>query len=135
MPSSLISASLIVCESVIWEKDNNVPTAIRVVNSFSLAPNLVVHFFTLVYLHAMPMDYMPHMLQVQALDPQSNIAASGPPFQFVYGNRLDFSGPGGFVLSTKFDFVVRIEGVYWVQAFLDGGLLTQVPLILTRKRL
>jgi len=63
--SSNVIAAIVACESLIWEKNNDVPSAIRVLSAIQLvAPNSIVRFTTLTILHNLSPDYLPHTLQL-----------------------------------------------------------------------
>lgn len=129
----LISASLLLCESVLWEKNIDLPTAIRILSSIQVAPSSdSVQLFSLVHLYSSGLDLMPHTVAAQIVDPTGQVVAPSEPFRFVYGYKVDANGPGGFILSTQFNFHVNYMGVHWAQLLLDGELVTQVPLMLRR---
>jgi hypothetical protein len=61
------------------------------------------------------------------------VVADAPENKFVYGYLVDPSGPGGYALTTQFILnpqVMGSLGLYFIQALLDGELLTQTPLML-----
>jgi len=52
---------------------------------------------------------------------------------FVYGYKVDPSGPGGFMLTTEFTLdpkPLQIPALYFIQALLDGELAVQTPFTL-----
>lgn len=134
MPTD-VTANLILCETLVWERGNELPTAVRILNSIQLTPlSTGVHFFSLVGVYKASYDFNPHTLQVVMLAPPDYkvIIAAGPPQRFVYGYRLTQAAPGGFLLGTEFNVVIATLGVYWIQALLDNELVSQVPLLLSK---
>jgi len=133
--SSKAIASLLACETVIWDRESNLPTAVRIIGGVQVAPgNTSIQFVTLVLLHNPEYDISPHTLRVQVLQAPDfkTVVAAGPPQRFVYGYKMSPVAPGGFSMTTHFNFRVAEMGVYWVQAVLDGELAIQIPLIIQR---
>jgi hypothetical protein len=64
--------------------------------------------------------------------PDQSVPAVAPPQRFVYGRKLDPGSFGGYYLAIEFNFEATLFGAYWVQAWLDDTLLTQVPLLITQ---
>jgi hypothetical protein len=129
-----IEASLIVCESLLWEK-SGLPSAIRIMDTLVIGASGIAHFFSLTNLYAaMPVDDSLHALVVQAMDPQGRIIAAGAPYAFKwsYGPDQSFAG---FRLATEFnlDFNTPL-GSYVVQAFVDGEPVAGIPLTLRRRQ-
>lgn len=125
--------SLLVCESVIWERENNLPTAIRILDAIRLPKDRIhVRFFSLLTLHEPSVDFRSHSVVLQILAPDQSVPAVALPHRFVYGRKIDPGSPGGFYLGTEFNFEAKLFGTYWVQASLDGILLMQVPFLVTR---
>ena len=136
MAKTGIEASLIVCESVLWEK-SGLPSAIRIMDTLVIGASGIAHFFSLTSLHAaMPVDNSIHALVVQAMDPQGRIIAAGAPYAFKWTNGPDQSF-AGFRLATEFEFNLDFNtplGSYVVQAFVDGESVAGVPLTLRRRQ-
>jgi hypothetical protein len=93
-------------------------------------------FFVLTYLHSNPGDFLPHTLKVQMVGRNGEnwvVAADAPEEKFVYGYKVDASGPGGYMLTTEFVLNPQVMGplgLYFIQAVLDGDLVAQTPLTL-----
>jgi hypothetical protein len=133
MVANLISASLLVCGTVLWEK-NDVPSAIRVMSAILLGPGVsAVQFATLVQLSA-NLDFSPHTLLVQILGPTHAPLAQSAAQRFVFGSRIDPTEPGGFTMSTDFNFHIAGLGTHWVQAVVDGEVVIQIPILIQRKQ-
>jgi len=125
--------SLVVCESLIWERENNLPTAIRILDAIRLAPNNAhVRFFSLLTLHETGVDFISHSAVIQIMAPDGSVPAAALPHRFVYGRKIDPGSPAGFHLGTEFNFEAKLLGTYWVQASVDSAPLTQVPFLVTR---
>ncbi len=134
MPSNLIHASLIVCESVLTEKTDLV-SAIRIMDSLTIGSIGLAHFFALTRLHStLPPDLSPHVLAVRAVGPNGEVVASGEPYPFVYGYAAGPSAPGGFMLTTEFNLDASAPlGTYDIQAWLDLVLVARASLTLRRQ--
>jgi hypothetical protein len=133
-----VSASLIICESVLTEK-TGVVSAIRIMDVLTVpALGVQARFFVLTYLHSRPADYLQHVLRIQMVGQDGSdwkIVADAPDHRFVYGYALAALAPGGFVLTTEFNInliPLGSLGTYLVQAIVDGDLVEQTPLTLQR---
>lgn len=125
------SASLILCESVLWEKNTELPSAIRILDTLEFDPsNTSAHFFALTILRTTSPDPTSHVLNVQLMGPTGAIVAAANTFEFKYGYKFGPSMPGLFVLSTEFNIRVTALGVHWMQAVLDGAAVAAAPLTL-----
>ncbi len=91
-----------------------------------------MRFFSLLTLHEAGPDVTSHSVVIQTVAPDQTVPAIASPHRFVYGRKLDADSPGGYYLGTEFNFEATLFGTYWVQAWLDGVLLTQVPLLIRR---
>lgn len=135
--SAPLSSSILLCELVLNEPTGRI-SLIRVIDVINTPPGVPAHFFSLTYLHSDLSDYLPHVLQVQVAKWEFDhwdVLAAAPPQPFLYGYKLDPSGPGAFALSTEFNLnVERLggRGTVFVQALVDGQLVTQTPLMLRR---
>jgi hypothetical protein len=134
VPSNLIHASLIVCESVLTEKTGLV-SAIRIMDVLTIRSAGFAHFFTLTRLHStQPPDLSPHVLAVRAVGLDGVTVASGEPYPFVYGYGAEPSAPGGFTLTTEFNLDSSAPGgTYDIQAWLDLVLVARASLTLRRQ--
>ncbi len=92
-----------------------------------------VQLVTLVQLSA-NQDYFPHTLLVQILGPTHALLAQSAPQRFVFGSRIDPAGPGGFTMSIDFNFAISTIGIHWVQALVDGDIVTQIPIVIQRRQ-
>jgi len=132
--NSNVIVSLVACESLIWEKDKDIPSAIRVLSAIQITPLAsTVHFTTLTILYNPSLDFLPHTLQLHVTAPDLKRIASALPYRFVYGYKLSQADPGGFMLSTAFILEVKQLGTHWIQAYLDGELKMQIPIFIQRK--
>jgi hypothetical protein len=133
----LLSANVIICESVLVEKNTDVSSAIRILNVLTISPYaLVASFRVLTMLSSAPGDFAIHVVQVQMRTAEGNaVVAAAPELPFVYGNRIDPSGPSAFNLTTEFtiDLVpLGALGTYMIWVILDGSSVTGTPLTLRR---
>jgi hypothetical protein len=132
---ALISASVIICETVLLEK-TDVMSAIRIMNVLNIAQgNDFARFSSMTFLHSTPGDFSRHVLKVQMLRSTGELIAEGPDASFVYGYRLDPSGAGGYTLTTNFNLNLRIVGQlgqFAVWAFLDGARVSGATIMLRR---
>lgn len=136
--SSLISASMLICASVL-EETNGIRSAIRIMDTYKvLRDTRFVPFFVLTMLRCTPGDYYPHTVVVRMITNVENewkIAASTDDYRFVYGYKRDPRGPGGLSLATNFNFDLTALPfpalrTYYMQAWLDGEMVTQTPFTL-----
>lgn len=137
--SGPLSVSLIVCESVLSEK-TGIVSAIRITDVLTVGPqSALARFFVLTYLHSHPLDLQQHVAKVQLMGLREGAwgsVAEAPDQRFVYGYKLDPSGPGAFMLTTEFNLdltMLGALGVLYVQVLVDGNLEDQTPLTLLRR--
>jgi hypothetical protein len=131
-----ISAAILVCETVLAEKTGG-PSAIRIMDALWIRQHSpVIRFFVLTYLHCAPGDFDSHILKVQMVGRASGdwaVVSEAKAESFVYGYKVDPSGPGGFMLTTEFTLdpkPLQIPALYFIQALLDGELAVQTPFTL-----
>ncbi|HEV8038874.1 MAG TPA: hypothetical protein VGP62_08430 [Bryobacteraceae bacterium] len=133
---ALLSANVIVCEAVLFEK-TDVPTAVRIMTAIRLAGGTKsAHFFVVTFLNSQPGDFAKHVLKIQVLDKSGPFISQADDYPFVYGYKLDSSGPGGFTLTTEFniDTTSMPSPAGWIiVAFLDGQAVARIPLMLLRR--
>jgi hypothetical protein len=133
----LLSASVIICETVLLEK-TEVISAIRIMNALSIAEgNNFARFSSITFLHGTPGDYSQHVLKVQMVKSTGELVAQGPEQPFVYGYKIDPSGAGGYTLTTNFNLDLRTIGPlgqYAIWAFLDGVRVGGATIMLRRAR-
>jgi hypothetical protein len=134
-----IFVSSVICEAVLCEKNSEVLTAVRIMDTLTLPPALrLAHFFVLTFFHAPEFEIATHVAKVQMLGMRSEqwvTVAQAPDQKFVYGRRFDPTSPGGFSLTTEFnvDFIqLDALGTHYIQVMLDGVLVAQMPLTLRR---
>jgi len=133
----LLSANILVCELVLWEK-NDIPTIVRAMSTLGLSETRqFAHFFSVTTLHSQPGDLQPHSLRIVLSDQTGATIAQTPPYSFSYGYKIDPSGPGGFILTSEFNLdvrQVRLPMSCLVSAFLDSELdsVAKIPLMLRR---
>jgi hypothetical protein len=132
---SLLSANVLVCETILTEK-TDVLSAIRMMDTIRIAPgNNTVHFYVVTRVTSQPGDFLPHALRIQVTHQAGSLVIEAREHQFVYGYKLDISGPGGFILTTE--FTIDVSGMSLpagclVNAFLDGQSVARTPLMLRR---
>ncbi len=132
----LLSANVIICESVLTEK-TDVTSAIRILNVLTVSPSKNLATFRVhTALASTPTDFEQHVVKVwmHPLD-SAVVAAEAPEYRFVYGRKIDFSGPGAFNLTTDFNLDLRPLGDlghYLIVVSLDGQLVARTPLTLRR---
>jgi hypothetical protein len=134
----LLAANVIICESVLNEK-TDVASAIRILNALTIAP---AQNFATFRVHTMltstPMDFQQHIVKVwmRPIENENSVmVADAPEFRFVFANKLDFSGPGAFNLTTTFTLDLRPLGTlghYFVSVSLDGQIVANAPIMLRR---
>lgn len=132
----LLTANVIICESVLSEK-TDVSSAIRILNALTISPTQTVATFRVhTMLASTPMDFEQHSVQVWMRPMQKDIVvASAPAFKFVYGNKLDYSGPGAFNLTTTFTVDLHKLGAlghFLISVTLDGQMVASAPIMLRR---
>jgi hypothetical protein len=135
LPMSLMSAGIVVCETVLFEKTDLV-SAIRIMSALKLAGGSnFAHFFVLTFLTSHPGDLQQHVLKIQVTEENGSVLGEAADYHFLYGYKLDVSGPGGFVLSTEFNLdtaAITKPARCLINAFLDGQCVAQTPLTLRR---
>lgn len=130
----MLGSALILCESVLWEKNTELPSAVRILDALEFDPsNTSAHFFALTILRTASPDPTIHSLDVRLIGPTGAIVATAKTFQFRYGYRFGPSMPGLFILSTEFNIRVTAFGVHWMRAVLDGAEVASAPLTLRLK--
>jgi hypothetical protein len=133
----LLSANILVCELVLWEK-TDVPTIVRAMSVIGLSPTRqFAHFFSVTTVNCHPGDFLTHALRVGVSDRTGAFIAQAPPYNFVYGYKVDPAGVGGFVLTSEFNLDVSqisLPTSCLVSAFLDSepNPVAKTPLILRR---
>ena len=132
----LLAANVIICESVLNEK-TDVASAIRILNALTVSTTQTFATFRVhTMLASTSMDFQQHVVQVWMHPIQNNIAvASAQEFRFIYANKLDYSGPGAFNLTTTFTLDLRPLGAlghYIVSVSLDGQVVANAPIMLRR---
>lgn len=132
----LISASVIICETVLLEK-TDVMSAIRIMNVLSIGEgNNFARFSSITFLSSTPGDYSRHVLKVQMLKSTGEPVAAGQEQPFVYGYRIDPNGSGGYNLTTNFNLDLRTIPApfcqYVIWAFLDDVRVGGATLMLRR---
>jgi hypothetical protein len=137
---ALLSANLILCESVEWENPpvgGGIPTAKRIMAAITVAPpSRVAHFFAITLLNSQPGDFLQHSLRIQITDRKSSVIAYAEPWIFQYGYLIDPYGPGGYILTTEFNIDLNPYPMplgCLVSAFLDNENVARTPLILRRR--
>lgn len=135
---NLLSANLILCESVLTEATGT-KTAVRMVNFFTIpyAGNPLIHFFALSFLTCRGPDTSRHVAKVDMVEITSGVpVAEAPEHPFFYGFAPDIpNGPGAFSLSTEFNLdtsKVRVPSPYLVRLRLNGVVEGQTLLMLRR---
>jgi hypothetical protein len=133
-----LSANIAVCETVIWEQPANVPTLVRVMTVLTLSKGApAARFFVITAVTSQPGDVEEHTLFITLTDKAGNIVASTDPTQFIYGYKIDPSGPGGFNMTTEVNLEVAklptlLPCHLLISAFLDEILepVAATPLLL-----
>lgn len=135
---ALLSANILVSESLLWEDALQLGTLVRIMSAVNLGSNSKsVRFWVLTSLSSQPGDTEEHTLTITVADRYGNIIANTKPASFHYGTKLDPDGPGGFMLRTE--IVLDLEPLtlpihLTVAAFLDSEELPAclTPLLLRR---
>jgi hypothetical protein len=133
----LLSANVIVCESVLIEK-TDVASAIRMINALTSSPSSsIVRFKVHTTVSSSPLDFQPHVLLVEMRAPDGQIFVSAPEYKFVFGNKVDNTGPGFFNLTTDFNLELAtlspmVPTTYMISVYLDGQRVAGTPIMLRR---
>lgn len=134
-----ISASVIVCESVLTEEVSGLRSAIRILSHVKPATGSeIAHFYGLTFLASRPGDTASHELEVRMVGENSTgwfVVAASPVHTFTYGYKIDQAGPGGFSLATRFSINVKgldLSAAFFIEALLDGSRVGQAPVTLLR---
>jgi hypothetical protein len=135
----LLSANIVLCESVLWETPalgGKVPTTVRIMGAITLAPgNFLAHFYAVTFLTSQPGDFVPHRLRIQVTDKTGVLIAQAAEVRFRFGYLLDPSGPGGYTLTTELTLDVtpyQLPLGCLVSAFLDDQTVARTPITLLR---
>jgi hypothetical protein len=131
---SLLSANVIVCETVITEK-SDVMSAIRIMNVLTIKTGNFARFNSVAFLISQPRDFERHNLKVQMVTMDGELVASAPDHLFVYGHKVDPDGVGAYTLTTEFNLDLEPLGKlgrYAIWVFLDGKNVTGTTLVLRR---
>lgn len=131
-PSDYLSASAILCERTLTEKDSNIISAIRMMDvvSMELPPsqtnigtlallppvqtNLIV-----VFKSEKPRRFTTHL---RGLRPNKEEFASGEyPVELA-------GGAHGHCILLPISFEAKFPGIYWFEVWVDGNLLQRIPL-------
>lgn len=133
---ALLSANIILCETVLNEQQIAMPSAIRMMDSIRLARGSnYAHFFAVTRLSCQPGDFQQHALRITVTDSQAQVVSSAPVCQFHYGYAINAVGPGGFILTTEFQLDVSalsLPATCLINAYLDGEYVAHTPLMLSR---
>jgi hypothetical protein len=137
--TNLINASICVCEAVLVEKDTELHSAIRIMDTLRIArAATTAHFWVLTSLHCNPGDIRQHVITIKMVGNiggnWESVVGTGP-FTFSYGYKLDPLGPGAFTLRTEFNLdltVLPTLGLFYVQAIVDEEMVAQIPFRLRR---
>jgi hypothetical protein len=131
----LLTANIVLCEMVLIDKAE-VASAIRIINVITIAPGQNhAHFKAHTVLNSDGPDFAPHVVQLQLVTRDGKLVFSAPEYKFVFANRLDFSGPGAFNLTTDLNVDVsgfEALGYYVVWVFVDGKRVTGASMMLRR---
>lgn len=131
----LISANVVLCETVLIEK-NDVASAIRIINVITVAPGShLASFKAHTILNCDTFDFSQHVVQLQVFRRDGAIVGSAPPYNFIFANRVDTTGPGAFNLTTEFTIdMTRLPrfDYYFVAVFVDGNRIGGTPLMLRK---
>ena len=141
MPKKIIHASILICDSVLYEEKAHLPSLIRVCDAFTLSQQEThARFSSYVHIHCEGLDLLPHTLVVQMLgykDGGWESIVEAPPHEFRYGYHAEnSSGPGATLLFTRFNQRLSelepLPRVFYLQARVDEELVAQTPLTLRR---
>ena len=98
-----LSANIIACETVLSER-TEIVSAVRILNVLAIgAGNNFARFSTLTFVTSQPGDLGQHNLQVRMQTMHGELVAQAPGYPFVYGYKIDLTGPGAFMLTTNFN--------------------------------
>jgi hypothetical protein len=129
--SPVLSANVLLCESV--TQDRGLQTANRIVDifTFSLAQPLI-RFKALTLLTGDPADYRQHAVQLE-MRGYGTIPASTSPLQFYFAHAFDPAAPGGYQLTTNFEFgrsILPGLGTFSVVVLVDSVEVARTPITL-----
>lgn len=130
-----ISASLVVCESVLREATGGL-SVIRIMDVLHCGrTSPFARFHVVTYLHSDKGDFDHHSVKVQMVAESGGVVASAPDQSFLYGYKIDPYGYGAFALTTEFTLDLTKMGQlgrYFIQALLDGSVVAATPFMLRR---
>jgi len=137
---ALLSANIVVCESVIWEQNSNVPTLVRAMSVINVEAGLnIVRFTVLTVINSQPGDSDDHFVFIHIVDMDGTKVASTEPHKFTFGSEIDPHFAGGFTMTTTVFLNVSelpkgLPCGVLVQAFLDDekNPIAATPLLLRR---
>jgi hypothetical protein len=134
---SLLSANLILCETILVEPKSEKLSAVNVIDTFTLlAGEKIAHFYSLTLVYGYAGDVADHTLSVRIAKFNGDIVSRAPDYHFKYARRLNTDAPGGLHLHTEFRIDVtqlgELERSYVVWAFLDEVAVAKAPLMLRR---
>jgi hypothetical protein len=136
---ALLSANIVVSESLLWEDSLQLGTLVRVITAINVgASSKSVRFWVLTSLSSEPGGLEEeHILTIAVADRNGKTIAHTEPTTFHYGAKLDPNGPGGFMLRTE--IILDLEPIelpihLQVAAFLDleKSPVCRTPLMLRR---
>ena len=133
----LLSANMIVCETVLNEKETDIISAIRIMNTVVLRHTNFARFSILTFLSSQPADFGRHVLKISLTNQVGAPIGHVNPYEFSYGYKADLSGPGAFMLRTDVNLDTAPFGLptnCLIAAFLDSDPqpVATIPLMLRR---
>jgi hypothetical protein len=128
-----LAVNMVICETVLTEKDTDIVSMIRTMNCLTIVPNTnnSAHFFVVTSVASQPGDFLRQVMKVQMCTRDAKLVAEAPEYPFIYGYKIDPMGPGGFTLATEFTLDLSpLEplGLYLLCAFVDGEIEAKTAL-------
>jgi len=139
MPVDLISASVLIFEKVLTEKDE-VLSAVRIVEVFYFTPipdvplnRQTIQMSILATARAAPSeDDSQHSIELNLIRPDGTVKALGPPVPVGFKAKMS-TVPGGFGLVAPMGVVPSQMGTHYISLLLDGKEIARTPFTLLER--
>lgn len=134
---ALLSANIIVCQSILRDVKTEIITAHNVLDTVTTDPGQSrVHFYTLTLVYGYADDTVGHTLSIRIAKPNGELVTIAQDHSFNYTRKINRLAPGGLHLFTEFVIDLAplepLETFYVVWAFLDSDAVAKTPLMLRR---